>query len=75
MENTASLHEDTVQHADDHVATYHPKRRRASKGRSSRVSTLKVDPEVMSTAKKLVQQRPGTHLRIVDATTVMVEND
>jgi len=74
MEQEARLHEQTVKHAADHVGQFAPKKRRTSSGRSKRTVVATVDPEVMSTAKALVRQRPGTRLRVVDATTVMVEN-
>jgi len=74
VEREARLHEATVKTADDHVGQFVPRKRRASSGRSTRTVVVTVDPEVMSTAKALVRQRPGTRLRVVDATTVVVEN-
>lgn len=75
IEQGASLHEATVKDAELHAASRARRKPRATPGgRSSKVRTeLQVDPEVMAAAKQLLQLRPGTKLRIVDATTVIVE--
>lgn len=75
MEATANLHEETVQHAEEHARTHHPKRARAKqRGRTRTTRDVKVDPRVMSKAQALVRQRPGTRVRVLDAETVLVEN-
>jgi hypothetical protein len=74
MERTAGLHESTVQAADQHVGEYTPRRRRRRRPRSSDPVTQVVHPDVMKAAQRIASSRPGTRLRIVDATTVLIEN-
>lgn len=75
VEHEARLHEATVKDAEQHAASFAPKKaRRKAGGRSSKPTTkVRVDPEVMAAAKGLL--RPGLRLRIVNSQEVIVEND
>lgn len=72
---TLSLHPETVSDADEHAAAYNPGRERATetRPRTSRVRSLRVHPDVMAAAKKLLAERPGSRLVIVSETEVRIE--
>lgn len=78
VEATANLHEHTVQDAEAHAKTTRATRKKKASPRRRSPARVRVDvkvhPEVLSTAKALSRQRPGTRVRIVDAETVLVEN-
>ena len=73
VEGSASLHESTVKAAEKHEGAFSVPQRRSAGSRSSRVSRATVDPRVMVAAKKLARG-DLSRLRIIDATTVVVEN-
>lgn len=74
VQEAASLHESSVKGAQELVQARPRRRARETRPRSSRArQELLVNPLVMAAAKQLQAARPGTKLRIVDATTVMVE--
>lgn len=74
VEETASLHESSVTGAQELVGTFARPRARAKAGRSSRVRQRPVaDPRVWAAARQLQAARPGSRLRVVDFTTVLVE--
>lgn len=75
VEREASLHESTVKAAEEHAGSFSRPRRRAVGPRSSRVTTVAVDPQVMAAARQLAAARPGTRVRVLDSGTVIVEND
>lgn len=71
---SAGLHERTVQDAERHAAeNARPRRGRGADKGERKVRTTTVDPRVMAEAKKLLDLRPGTKLRIVNAGEVVVE--
>lgn len=74
VEGTASLHEDTVQRADEHAKSYGSSRGRRAGARTLATTTrsLRVNQEVMTTAKQLVRERPGTRIVILSETEVLV---
>ena len=76
VEDDVRLHESTVKRAEKlagSVPRTSPRRRSTPRNRSTWTLNIQVHPLVMREAKRLLAERPGTRLRIVDATTVMVE--
>lgn len=70
----ATLHEESVRGAQELVGTFARPRARGNRPRSSRVRQSPVaHPLVWATARKLQAARPGTRLRVVDFSTVLVE--
>jgi hypothetical protein len=74
VQEGCSLHEETVQAAQELVDQRRRPRARETRPRSSRPrQQVVVHPLVMAAAKRLRDARPGTRLRIVDSSTVVVE--
>jgi hypothetical protein len=74
VEERATLHESSVKGAQELVGSFARPRAQERRPRSSRARLeVRVHPLVMARALQLQAARPGTRLRIVDASTVLVE--
>lgn len=52
-----------------------PRKRRTRTREETTIEVSTVDPEVMEMARKLALSRPGTRVRVLSATSAIVEND
>lgn len=65
----------TITRLSEGRLTVPPRKRRTRIREETTVEVSTVDPEVMEMARKLALSRPGTRVRVLSATSAIVEND